>query len=331
MVEKKGRTALGRGLRSLISTPVPIETSKENIVPFPMDGVVTPSVPRSAEPQPQATSTSYESEVRYLPIEALINNPNQPRQDFSDREIAELSESIKSLGVIQPVLVRPSKLESSRFEIVAGERRWRAAKSAGLSRVPVIIRELQDKETLEIALVENVQRQNLNPVEEARAYQRLSDEFHLSQQDIATRVGKDRASISNYLRLLKLPEAVIAMIREGSLSMGHAKAILTVREPSLQLNLAKKVLNENLSVRQLESIVAREITLPSTPPSNGSSKAAVLAGDSSESYGELVERLRRTLGTKVLIKHHTSGRGSIVIQYFSDQELGRIVDTVCKE
>lgn len=339
MTEKRGRAALGRGLRSLISTPLPIEApnpkeppNRENLVPFPKGEVQSEKFePHNETPLTAAPSESLDGArgVRYLAIDDLINNPQQPRQQFSEREISELAESIRALGVIQPVLARPSENQIGKFEIVAGERRWRAARAAGLATLPVLVKELADKETLEIAVVENVQRQDLNPVEEARAYQRLADEFQLSQQEIATRVGKDRASISNYLRLLKLPETVQSLIRDGLLSMGHAKAILTVREPSMQVSLSKKVIDENLSVRQLESIVAREIVLPNNA-SIGVARTKVASPEVEEGgFGELVERLRRGLGTKVLIKHHTSGRGSIVIQYFSEQELGRIVDTIC--
>jgi ParB family chromosome partitioning protein len=239
--------------------------------------------------------------------------------DFSDSEINELSESIKTLGVLQPILVRPF---AGKYQIVAGERRFRAATKAGLSQVPVIIRELSEKETLEIGIVENVQRQNLNPIEEAKGYQRLMDEFSLTAQEVSERVGKERATVANVVRILKLPQQVQDLVREGKLSIGHAKAILTVKEPSAQISLAHKVIGEGLSVRALESIVGREVVLDG-PRKIGVERQAVQAPQ----FPEVEERLRNALGTKVTIRKGKQG-GAIELHFFSDAELDRLIDVL---
>ncbi len=288
-------------------------------------------------------SPSPSSGVKYLNTSMLAPNPKQPRQDFSDAELSELASSLKTVGLLQPILVRPvtpdptgTSSSAVRYEIVAGERRWRAAQLAELTQVPVIIRELSDRETLELALIENLQRENLNPVEHAFAYQRLSQEFGLNQAEIAERVGKDRASVANFMRLLKLPEEVLALLRQGALSMGHAKAILSLREPAAQISLARRVIKDALSVRALESLVAKVVVLDT-----GKRKSGVLDTDNaslSNSNGktsqlrfpEVTDRLRRVLGTKVSILHTKSGRGRIDIEYFSEEELDRLVDQLSR-
>jgi len=325
-LKKPARSALGRGLSSLISAaPVTVAPQSAHIID------ITQSLSSSPQPQiPENAPTVDElanRPVQYIPISKITPNPTQPRQRFNEQEVAELAGSIKTLGVLQPVLVRPCTGDRvGMYEIVAGERRWRAASRAGLERLPAFIRHLDDRETLEIALVENVQRSNLNPVEEARGYQRLIDEFSLSQKDVAERVGKDRASVANYVRLLSLPEGVLELVNEGKLSLGHAKAILSVREPVAQMNLARKAVQENLSVRALETIVSRVVVLDGGRKPR-QRRGAVNEGDVGV---EVIDRMRRALGTKVVVKHHTSGRGKIEIEYFSEQELDRIVDQICK-
>jgi ParB family chromosome partitioning protein len=267
--------------------------------------------------------------VRYIAIEQVINNPNQPRQDFPPAELKELADSIKNLGVLQPVLVRrPQSHPEGKYEIIAGERRWRAAQSAGLSQLPVIITEATPQMLLEMALVENIQRQNLNPIEEAEAYKRLADEFSLSQKEIADRVGKERASVANYIRLLTLPESVIKLIRGNALSMGHAKALLSIKDPAALTRLAKKVVSENLSVRATEAIAARVGVLD-----EGNIAPRRLNGRRQEEpqhYPEVADRIRKALGTKVLIRHNShKGRGRIEIEYFSTEELERLMEHIC--
>lgn len=329
--KKPQRSALGRGLSALISTP-PVsvtpplaaeQTPVASAVVYPTSNIVHLDRSSTATTTTVQPSPARDGGVQYLAIESVIPNPKQPRQEFLQQELQELSESIKTLGILQPVLVRPAA-EEGRFEIVAGERRWRAATLAGLKQIPVLVRTLSERETLEIALVENIQRANLNPIEEATAYQRLVDEFGLSQQTVAERVGKDRASVANYLRLLKLPEFVLNLLKEGKITIGHAKAILTVREPTAQASLARKILAENLSVRQLEAIVSRKVRLDSKQ------RDSDVGGEGdSTTTADVVDRLRRGLGTKVLLNHHRSGRGKIVIEYFSEQELERLVEHLC--
>ncbi len=352
---KKG---LGRGLAALISTP-PVPTDKElfsqmakefGLPPTayadkeralaagekstpteaPQDDKIinikehTASMPAATAPAPEAKSSrslgDNPNAVLYIKTSELRPNPKQPRTDFSEKEIAELAESLKQLGLIQPILVRPDRENKVKFEIVAGERRWRASQKAGLPEVPVIVKHLSDRETLEIALVENVQRANLNPMEEAVAYQRLCDEFSLSQEEVAARVGKERTTVANLIRLLKLPESVQKMVREQELSLGHGKVIASVREPQVQIHLAKRVKDESLSVRALEAIVGREVSF--NPPRT--KKKQLKSGQ----HAEVTESLQRTLGTKVALRESAKGKGIIVIEYYSVEERERLVDQI---
>lgn len=312
--KKQQRRALGRGLSALISSrEVPVQPPHEDSLSPKLESRANLAI---APAQSTEAEDELDERVRYLPISQIEPNPSQPRNHFADEELSELAESIKVLGVLQPILIR--ELASSRYEIVAGERRWRAAQLAKLQEIPAIIREFDDCHALEVALVENIQRCNLNPVEEARAYQALIDDFSLAQQQVADRVGKNRASVSNYLRLLKLPPDVLDMVANGSLSMGHAKAILTVKEPAAQMNLAHKCLDENLPVRALEEIVSRVVVLE---PKRRQRKT----GKGNGAFPEITDRLRETLGTKVIIKHSKkTGRGKIEIEYYSEQELDRL-------
>lgn len=319
-IKKPIRSALGRGLSALISqTAVPVAFD----APAKDEGAVEKVIDmRTREPVSDEPARG----VLYIPVDKIVNNPAQPRQDFKEAELVELAASIKRLGVLQPLVVR--RVEGSgQFEIVAGERRWRASKLAGVAQVPAVVRELSERDALEIAIVENVQRENLNPIEQATAYQRLIQEFSLSQEEVAEQVGKDRASISNILRLLKLPKEVQSYLQEGKLTLGHAKAILSIKDPNGQLSLAKKVLNEHLSVRALESLVSRVVVLDAGKIAKDRSE--IPPGADRSDLIDTTERLRRTLGTKVLMKHHATGKGSIVIEYFSEVELERIVERIC--
>ncbi len=306
----KSKRGLGRGLSALISSSqaVPVQEA-------PSEEKARSPLPSAKLAQTSKTDSASDRDIQYLAPSELKPNPKQPRTFFTEAEIDELSRSVKELGVIQPVLVRKHE---DKFEIVAGERRWRAANKAGLSQLPVIIRDLTDKECLEIAIVENVQRSDLSPIEEGRAYLRLSKEFGLSQEEIAQRVSKDRSSVSNAMRLLKLPESVCKMIEQGEISQGHAKAILTVKEPAAQENLARKVIDEGLSVRSLEEIVGRVVVLDK--------KQKKKKTKTKTQFPELRERLQKTLGTKVRIQHQSTGRGKIEIDYFSEEELDRLIE-----
>jgi ParB family chromosome partitioning protein len=305
-LRKNTRSALGRGLTALVSS------SPAVAVDVRRDPANTPESTVAASPLPAG--------VAFLPLEALKPNPTQPRTHFSEQDVSELSESIKILGVLQPILVRP---QGGEYQIVAGERRFRAASRAGLTQVPVIIKEIDDRQTLEVALVENVQRQNLNPLEEAKGYQRLMDEFSLSAQEVSERVGKDRATVANLVRILRLPVGVQEMIADGRISVGHAKAILTVKEPSAQTNLANKVIAESLSVRALEAIVSRVVVFDGGK--RGSDEKESKRRRENAVYPELEERLRNAVGTKVSI-HRTKQGGSIELHFFSDAELDRLVE-----
>jgi ParB family chromosome partitioning protein len=316
--KKPARSALGRGLSALISSPA-VSTAAPQISPV---SLVAPKEPASNTDTPVVGHDSVGAAsggVTFLNIDQIKANPEQPRTHFSEAEITELSDSIRALGVLQPILVRPF---NDAFQIVAGERRFRAATRAGLSQVPVLIRDLSERETLEIALVENVQRQGLNPIEEAQGYQRLIEDFSLSVQEVAERVGKDRATVSNTTRLLKLPAVVQEMVKDGRLSVGHAKAILTVKEPVAQIGLANKIVSENLSVRAIEAIVSREVVLEA--PKKGGIAGDGKRGTHAAQYPELEERLRNALGTKVSIRRNRKG-GAIELHFYSDEELDRLI------
>ncbi len=309
-LKKNQRMALGRGLSALVSSAAPVAATPPPTQVLPQHAENTAEF---SEPAPTLEPTSG---VQYVDIARISANPEQPRVDFPEQEIAELSESIKAFGILQPILVRPWQ---GSYQIVAGERRFRASQRAGLTQVPVLIKELSDRETFEVALVENVQRLNLNPLEEARGYQRLMDEFNLNAQEVAARVGKDRATVANLVRILRLPTAVQEYLREGIITVGHAKAILTVKEPAAQTSLAQKVIDESLSVRALEAIVSREVVLeePKKPRAGKRIEAS--------QFPEIEERLRNALGTKVTIRRSKKG-GAVELHFFSDSELDRLID-----
>lgn len=320
-VKKPGRNPLGRGLSALISSPVIHKRETPTLA----------VAPQAVSRQEEAASPTAVPDSKYFlaAIDDISPCKSQPRQQFKERELIELAESIRAVGIIQPIVLRRLAYDASpHFQIIAGERRWRAAKLAGLTEVPVVLENHSEKATLEVALIENIQRENLNPIEEAQAYKKLMDEHSLTQKELSERVGKDRATVANFLRLLALPEPIVAMVRDGHLSFGHAKAIMTVKEPSAQISLARKVQSENLSVRALEAIVSRVVVLDAgkRAPIDGASKRR--RGGSA--LPEVEERLRRGLGTKVSLRHSKSGRGRIEIEYFSNQELDRLVELICR-
>jgi ParB family transcriptional regulator, chromosome partitioning protein len=316
--KKTVRPALGRGLGSLISTP-----------PVPIPELAPTAVGVDVQVQNADIAPTIDGNVRFVSIDILHANPKQPRQYFAEAELLELASSIRTLGVLQPVLVRQSKERAGEFEIIAGERRYRASKLAGLQTVPVSVKDLSDREVLEISIVENVQRQGLNPVEEAVAYQRLIEEFNLSVTDVATRVGKDRVTVSNIVRILRLPTSVLELVKNGSLSLGHAKAILTVKEPAAQQNLANKVLAENMSVRSLEAIVSRSVVLdPMKPVITRVSRGPSPTAGAERTFDEVNDLLRNALGTKVVVRKTGESKGVVELHYFSDSELERLVETL---
>lgn len=284
MAEK--RKALGRGLRALI-----------------------PDVPATEAPPPGGSP-------REVDLDQLRPNPDQPRQAVDDARLEELAQSIKAHGVIQPIVVT-QRAGAAGFEIIAGERRWRAAQRAGLLRVPVVVREMAPSKRLEVALIENIQREDLNPLEEAAAYRRLADEFGMTQQQIAEAVGKERATVANYQRLLGLPAEVQTDVAAGRLTMGHARALAGLGDEEQQLAAARRIREGELSVRDAEALVKRTTTqkpdrAAETPPADVHVRAAE-------------ERLRISLGTRVRIVQRGK-RGRIEISFTSDDELQRLYD-----
>ena len=260
--------------------------------------------------------------VTEVDIDLLSPNERQPRVQMDDGRLEELAQSIKANGIIQPILVRRT---GPTYRIIAGERRWRAAQRAGLLKVPVVIRDLpegSERQLLELALIENIQRENLSPVDEALAYQRLSDDFGLTQEQIAAAVGKDRSSIANTMRLLKLPDEVRADLASGALSMGHARALLALPDPTAQRHAAREVISRGLSVRETEALVKR---LSSPRPPGSAARKAVPATDVHTRAAE--DRMRFALGTKVRVLRRGQG-GTIEIDFGSEAELNRLYEFI---
>ena len=271
------RKALGRGLSELLGTP-----------------------------EPEA------NQLREIDVDRIAPNAGQPRNLFNENSLEELAASIREHGVVQPVVVR--SLGDGRFELVAGERRWRAAQRAGLTRIPAVVREAEKHESLELALVENIQREDLNPVDEAMAYQRLLSEFGMTQEEVARRVGKNRASVANTLRLLKLPGEVQQWLLEGRLTAGHAKALLSLTDPDAIVAAAREMMRRQLSVRQAESLVRQ---------SAGTGTRAASKKEADPNVRAALMELERALGTRVTIRER-QGKGQIEIHFHSQDELQRL-------
>ncbi|WP_113672956.1 ParB/RepB/Spo0J family partition protein [Vallitalea guaymasensis] len=246
-------------------------------------------------------------------------NKEQPRKKFDEDQLQELSESIKQYGVIQPLIVIK---KNKYYEIVAGERRWRAAKLAGLKEVPVIIKGYTPREKLEVSLIENIQRENLNPIEEAFAYQKLINDFKLKQDDVAEKVSKSRSAIANSMRLLNLDERVQRMIVDEMISSGHARALLAIKDGEIQYNIANRVFDEKLSVRDTEKLI-KSITKPKPPKKESRNDEALSA-----IYKDVEERFKEILGTKVTINRKNKKKGKIEIEYYSDDELERLIELI---
>ena len=253
-----------------------------------------------------------------MPLERIQPCPFQPRKDFPPETLRELADSIKEQGIVQPLIVRERR---GRLELIAGERRWRAAQLLGLTEVPVILREADDRAVLELALIENLQRENLNPLEEAQGYAQLVEQFQLKQEEVATKVGKSRAVVANALRLLRLPAAIQGYIREGRLSVGHAKVILGLESEKQQKFAAERVLKGGLNVRQAEGLVAR---LQAREKGGGSRPGAGALLTQDAHVADLENQLRERLGTKVHLRY-AAGKGALEISFFSEAELERIL------
>ena len=290
------KNALGKGLANLFSEEA-IEEEKEVVV---KEVIVK---------EPSDTM---------LKITEVEPNRNQPRKNFDEDLLQELADSIKQYGIIQPLIVQK---RDDYYEIIAGERRWRAAKLAGIKEVPVIIKDYTDKEIMEIALIENIQREDLNPIEEAMAYKNLIDEYNLKQDEVAQRVSKSRATVTNAMRLLKLTEEVQRMLTEDMISSGHARALLAVENQEMQIELANKIFDEKLSVRETEKLV-KQLNNPKKKPDKKEdipNKAV---------YEDIEEKLKSKVGSKVRLNYKANGKGKIEIEYYSNAELERIYDLI---
>jgi len=257
-----------------------------------------------------------------IDIEKLAPSPFQPRQEFDKEKINELAKSIKEKGILQPIVARK---QGSRFEIIAGERRWRAAQVAGLHTVPIIIKEYDDLETLELALIENIQREDLNPIEEAEAYQKLSIQFELSQQQIADKVGKDRATVANSMRLLNLGYDVRDLLKSKEITTGHAKVLLGVSDEKLQKKLAMRCAKDKLSVRKLETLIKQK-----QDEADGQQNDEIKSDVSIQAYQALTDSLQKKLSTKVKIEYSSGGRGSLSIQFYQLEQLNEIAERLLK-
>lgn len=301
MAVKRG--GLGKGLDILI----PSANGGDSVI-TPKTEVKTKIVEKVVE---KVVEKPVEMKVKISKIEP---NKEQPRRNFDEDALIELSESIKQHGVLQPIIVQDRK---TYYEIIAGERRWRAAKLAGLKEVPVIVKKFTDQEILEISLIENIQRENLNPIEEAIAYKRLLNEFHLKQDEVAERVSKSRTAVTNSMRLLKLDERVQQMVIDEKLSTGHARALLGIEDLELQYQTANKVFDESLSVREVEKLV-KAMNAPKKEVKKPEINQAV--------YDDMSERLKQLMGTKVQILPKNNEKGKIEIEYYSSDELERIID-----
>lgn len=269
---------------------------------------------------PKGTSLDTPSE-RQVPISAIHPNPRQPRRYFNEAKIAELSESIRNQGILQPLVVR--KIPQG-YELILGERRFRAAQRARLERVPVIVKEVSDAESLEMALVENIQREELTPIEEALAYRQLMEEFHLTQEQVAQRVGKSRPVVTNLLRVLNLPEEIKEQVDSGALTVGHARALLALNMPEQQLEMARRIMADQLSVRATETLVAQANIIEEPPVESSAPEKPTLIQRTDVYLKAVEEDLTRTLGTKVRLASRKKG-GKIEIEYYSNEELEGLV------
>lgn len=284
------KTGLGKGLDSMIPPKVVKETMKE------------------------MKSSESETGERILKINEVEPNKKQPRKFFNEEALKELSDSIKQHGIVQPLVVAKQK---DYYEIIAGERRWRAAKMAGLKEVPVVVKDYSPQEVMEIALIENIQREDLNPVEEAKAYQNLIKEYNLKQEEVADRVSKSRSAITNSLRLLKLEDQILDMLIEEEISSGHARTLLSLDDSGQQLMVAEKIVKDQLSVRDTEKLV-KSINQPVKKVPKKELKNDFV-------YRDMEEKLKQKIGTKVKINRKSENKGKIEIEYYSQDELEKIV------
>ncbi len=281
---------LGRGLDSLIPTTTVKKKSEEPVT---------------------------EKSTNVLNITKVEPNRKQPRKKFDEDSLLELSDSIKQYGVLEPILVQPRE---DYYEIISGERRWRAAKQAGLKEIPVVIKDLTDQEIAEISLIENIQREDLNPIEEALAYKRLLTEFNLKQDELAEKVSKSRTAVTNSMRLLKLSDEVQQMIVEDMISTGHARALIAVEDKDMQYTLAQRIFDEKLSVREVEKLV-KNLDKPAKEKKQKNIDESMMV-----IYNDISEKMKKSLGTKVSISPKENGSGKIEIEFYSHDDLDRIIN-----
>ena len=291
------RRALGKGLTALLPTRPP----------------APPAADPEAAPSPGPAR---------LGIDEIVANPVQPRHDFDPVRLEELAQSIRANGIIQPLVVRPA---DGRFQLVAGERRWRAARLAGLDTVPVIVQDIPDEHLLEVTLIENIQREDLNPIEAATAFERLIQDMDLTHDELAQRTGKDRSTITNLLRLLQLPEEIQTLVAERRLTQGHARAILGAPTRELQRQIAQRTIDNNLSVRQVEDLARRAAEPPAAPKPERPEQLV------DPNVKAAIQDLERALGTRVRIIERGKNRGRIEIEYYSPEDLDRIYSVIVRE
>lgn len=290
------KDALNRGIRSLLG-------SIDSEMKTPAGNLKTEIVEKTTA-------------VTRVPLEDIIPNAKQPRQDFDAKALEELAQSIRQHDIIQPLTV--AKLPSGKYKLIAGERRWRASKLAGIKDVPVYLRVVDDKQILELGLLENLQRENLNAIEIGLSYQRLIDECAMTQEEVATRMGMDRSTVSNYIRMLKLPPDIVVAVRNGSLSMGHARALINAGEVDKQLYVYNTILSKKLSVRQTEDLV-KQLYKPSKGKADAKQKPA-------GQFNKIQDQLTSFFGTKVKLEHQKTGRGKISLEYYSLEELNGLLE-----
>lgn len=320
----KKKTSLGRGLGSLLGGDQGLSTSVEPAVakaPPMVSQTIQTSQEVAIQKPASAITISDEEKIWSIAIDKLVANTQQPRQDFTQEALKELAASIKEKGILQPITAR--RLGEREFEIIAGERRWRAAQIAGLHEVPVVLKKVSERDSLEYAIIENIQRENLNPVEEAEAFERLMQDYSLTQQEVATKLGKERSTVANSLRLLALPVDVKVMLRKQEISAGHAKVLLALEDSNTQLELAKQVVAEKLSVRATEKIAAK---MRRQAKSDSRSQADALNVDVPQRLIDgLSTELQKLIGTKVSIDY-ADGKGKLQIHFYSDDQLTQIVE-----
>lgn len=293
------RNGLGKGLDSLI----PNKAEK--------------TVKAEKKPEEKKEERKSESGEILVKINQVEPNREQPRKEFDEDSLMELADSIKQFGILQPLLVQKKK---DYYEIIAGERRWRAAKIAGIKEVPIIVKEYTNQEIVEISLIENIQRENLNPIEEAMAYKRLLEEFSLKQDEVAERVSKSRTAVTNSMRLLKLSPRVQQMIVDDMISTGHARALLAIDDEEQQYQLANRIFDEKLSVRETEKLV-KALKNPKKEKKNQKTEHTFV-------YNNIEEQMKNIIGTKVIVNPKANGKGKIEIEYYSEEELERIYDLI---